>query len=102
MSHTVRATGCCPNRGRLGSWPRFVSVRRCPGLSADIRRRTESASHGHVRTSLNGRPPGWKAGWVYALTSSNLVSSAISIPSLTRAGITVSGVGDESEAPFVR
>ena len=31
----------------------------------------------------------WKAGWVYALTSSNLVSSASSIPAPNRAGIVV-------------
>ena len=35
----------------------------------------------------------WKAGWVNALTSSNLVSSATQIPALTRAGIFFSGVG---------
>ena len=34
----------------------------------------------------------WKAGWVHALTSSNLVSSATTIPALTRAGILFSGV----------
>ena len=34
----------------------------------------------------------WKAGWVHALTSSNLVSSATSIPALTRAGIFLSGI----------
>ena len=34
----------------------------------------------------------WKAGWVHALTSSNLVSSAIVIPALTWAGIFFSGV----------
>ena len=33
----------------------------------------------------------WKAGWVHALTSSNLVSSATSIPALTRAGIVFPG-----------
>ena len=33
----------------------------------------------------------WKAGWVHALTSSNLVSSATTIPALTRAGIAISG-----------
>ncbi len=36
------------------------------------------------------------------LTSSNLVSSATTIPALTRAGIAVSEVRDEFEAPFVR
>ncbi len=29
----------------------------------------------------------WKAGWVHALTSSNLVSSASTDPALTRGGI---------------
>ena len=34
---------------------------------------------------------GWKPGWVHALTSSNLVSSATTVPALTRAGIFVFG-----------
>lgn len=43
----------------------------------------------------------WKAGWVHALTSSNLVSSATVIPALTRAGIVVCGLNSQPEPDFV-
>ena len=40
------------------------------------RRLSETPSRGRVRPSPNASVTSWKAGWVYALTSSNLVSSA--------------------------
>ena len=43
----------------------------------------------------------WKAGWVHALTSSNLVSSAILIPALTWAGIVIGGLDSQPEPDFV-
>lgn len=44
----------------------------------------------------------WKAGWVHALTSSNLVSSATTIPALMRAGIAVSGSVTSLRATFAK
>ena len=78
--------------GRLGCGLSYGLICWRPGLFAEVRRIGETASHDHVRTALNPAMPSWKAGWVHALTSSNLVSSAITIPALTRAGITVAEV----------
>jgi hypothetical protein len=79
--------GCC---WRLSL--SFSLISACSGLFAAGREIGETGSHGHVRTSVNGTVPSWKAGWVHALTSSNLVSSATAIPALTRAGIAVPGL----------
>jgi len=65
------------HRGRSQFWsqsPPFASVRhRSPPSLLTL--------SGFLRTPANVASPTWKAGWVHALTSSNLVSSAV----LTRA-----------------
>ena len=71
-----REVGQGNRTGRLGRGLSFGLICWHPEPFAEVRRIGETASHDYVRTALNPTMPSWKAGWVYALTSSNLVSSA--------------------------